>query len=357
MEPVRAIRERLRRELPPETFAPTPARAWLCVPLNLLVAAAFTVVARKRLPWYARLGIGVGLGQVYATLGFWAHDLLHGSIVRSRRRQDAISYFGLYPFLLSPITWRLWHVQAHHGNTQTSRDPDALVTLEEYHRTPIARLYLKLAPSSRNRLGALPFYTLWFTLHGQEILWFGQMHEDWKIETYRFKRKRAMLETLAVIAFWVGVCAKVGPLNSVFVVLLPMLLGNVILMSFISTQHTILPRSTDTRGGHALENTMSVRVPWIFEKLNLNFNHHVEHHLFPSMNYSKLPIVRRWLREHYPDEYVQPPLSQAVRAFLSTPRVYADRTKLCFPANPDDAHVDTVDIRQRLIAENTSPSR
>jgi len=350
MQTMSQIRQRIRQDLPSTAFEPTPIRALLCIPLNLVVIASFVLVARNHLPWYALLGISLVLGQVYATLGFWVHDVMHGSVFRSRRLQDAISYFGLYPFLLSPLTWRVWHVQAHHGNTQSARDPDAGVTVEEYRRTPIARVYLTFAPSSRNALGVLLFYPFWFTLHGQEILWFSHLHKDWEIESYRFDKRRAMLQTFGVFAFWLAVCAYVGPFNSIFVVLLPMLFGNMILLAFISTQHTFLPRSAGTRDGHSLENTVSVRVPWIFEKLNLNFNHHVEHHLFPSMNYSKLPLVRAWLRQNFPDEYVQPTLWAAVRTFISTPRVYADRSHLCFPEDPEKSRVDTLPIRRRLIA-------
>jgi fatty acid desaturase len=93
-----------------------------------------------------------------------------------------------------------------------------------------------------------------------------------------------------------------------------------------------------------------VRVPWIIEKVNLNFNHHVEHHLFPSMNYSNLPRVREWLRAHFADEYLQPTLFEAIRAFVSTPRIYADRSHLCYPENQRESLVDTLALRRRLIS-------
>jgi fatty acid desaturase len=344
------IRQRIRTDLPPETFSPTPWRAWLCVPLNAVVVACIAYTARVHPPWYILAGLAIVLGQVYATLGFWVHDVMHGSVVRSRRLQDAISFLGLYPFLLSPITWRVWHVQAHHGNTQSARDPDATVNVEEYRRTPIARLYLTFAPSSRNPLGVFLFYPFWFTLHGQEILWLSHLHADWDIASYRFDRKIAVPQTLAVFAFWIGVCACVGLFDSVFIVWIPMMLGNMVLLAFISTQHAFLPRSSGTRDGHPLENTVSVRVPWIVEKLNLNFNHHVEHHLFPSMNYSKLPQVRAWLRQHFRDEYLQPTLLEAIRAFVTTPRIYADRSHLCYPESQPESLVDTLALRRRLIS-------
>ncbi len=346
------LRRRIRAELPAEIFEPVASRGWLFLPLNVAVAAIIGAVGRHHLPWYVALGVALALGQLYATLGLLVHDLMHGSIVRSQRVQEAISFFGFYPFLLSPLTWRLWHVQAHHANTNSSRDPDALVTLDQYNDTLLARWLVWFAPSARNKIGCLVFYPFWFTAHGLEILLLGQYHRHWEIENYRFDRPRAIVQTAFVFAFWAAVCAYVGALNSLFVVVLPMMIGNVILLAFISTQHTFLPRSEFTREGHALENTISVRVPWIVDKFNLNFSHHVEHHLFPSMNYCRLPIVRAWLRRHFADEYAEPTLVEALRVFLSTPRVYADRTHLTFTDEPGRVLVDTVPIRGRLIARD-----
>lgn len=343
------IRRQIRRALPERVFESTPWRALLFIPLNVAVGLAILLVAHRVLPWYDGVLIAVGLGQVYATLGFLVHDLMHGSMLRGKRAQHVLGFFGLYPFLVSPITWRVWHVMAHHGNTNTSRDPDAIVMIDEYAKAPIARFFLRLAPSSRNRVNVLPFFLSWFTLHGQEILWFAHWQKHWQMETYRFDRLNAALHTFAYILFWASVWAYVGPVNGFYVVLAPMMVGNIILLAFITTQHTFLQRAASARESHPLENTVSVRVPWLFDVVNLNFSHHVEHHLFPSMNYANLPRVREWLRTNMSDDYIDVLLWEALREFLCTPRVYADREHLCFPDDVQRTKVDTRAIRARML--------
>lgn len=49
--------------------------------------------------------------------------------------------------------------------------------------------------------------------------------------------------------------------------------------------------------------SLSVNLPWWMDILHLHFSHHTEHHLFPAMSHKYAPMVKKLLRELYPDRY------------------------------------------------------
>ena len=73
-----------------------------------------------------------------------------------------------------------------------------------------------------------------------------------------------------------------------------------------------------------LANSLSLRLPKILDLLHLNFSYHTEHHIFPGLNSSYYPHVRRLLLEHYPERYQLLDGAEAWRLLLSTPRHYRD---------------------------------
>jgi fatty acid desaturase len=343
------IRQRIKNDLPAEAFERVPSKALLLVPLVGTVGALVYLVHRNDLSWYWLAAVSIVLGQIYATSAFLAHEISHGSVVRSKRLSDFLAYFGLYPFLVSPHLWRVWHVQAHHGRTNTERDPDVIVNLDEYRNTPLAKLWTRFVPCSRQRIAGTIFFFYWFTLHGQNILWFHRHYKHWDFNSYSFSWWRAIAETIGYLFFWVALLYTVGWYKGMFVVIIPMMIGNVILLSFIATEHTCLPRS-EVGDNHPLRNSVSARVPWLVDKLNLNFSNHVEHHLFPSMNYKHTSLVREWLRQNMKEHYLEPSLLQSFRALFGSPRIYCDNEHLCYPDDVDGTKMEIKRLRGMLTA-------
>jgi fatty acid desaturase len=62
----------------------------------------------------------------------------------------------------------------------------------------------------------------------------------------------------------------------------------------------------------------------LLDLLHLNFSHHVEHHIFPGMNTSYYPMLRRILLERYPEHYQLLDGREAWHRLLTTPRHYRD---------------------------------
>lgn len=341
------LRRMIRENLPEKAFKNVPSKALLFIPLGTIVVTTIWFIHSHELVWYWLLAISVILGQVYATSAFLAHEVSHGSVVKSKNLADFIAYFGLYPFLVSPHLWRIWHVQAHHGKTNTTRDPDTIVNLEEYLATPLARLWTRFVPCSRRRIVGMLFFLYWFTLHGQNILWFHRRYRHWGFEIYAFNRYRAIADTLVYVLLWIFVWYLLGWYKGIFVVAIPMMIGNAILLSFIATEHTCLPRS-QVGDNHPLKNSVSAKVPAVIDWLNLNFSNHVEHHFFPTMNYKYTPLVRKWLRQNMQEYYLEPSLSRCISVLFNSPRIYCDDEHLCYPDDVDGSKVATDRLRALL---------
>jgi len=127
---------------------------------------------------------------------------------------------------------------------------------------------------------------------------------------------------------WTAVGFLVGPLAFVFVYLLPLIVANTIVMTFIMTNHNLSPLSPVN---DPLVNSLSVTLPRALEWLTLDFGFHVEHHLFPTMSTRNGRLVREALRQRFPERYQSLPLPVAIRQLHRTARVYRDDVTLIDP--------------------------
>jgi fatty acid desaturase len=259
-------------------------------------------------------------------LTFLAHETLHGSIVRSPGLRYLVGWVGFSPFVVSPRLWVAWHNRVHHGNTQhVGKDPDAYPTLQEYRQSRPIRLATAIAPGLRRLRGAsTPL--IGFSVQSMHMLLSARARGflSGKEQVY------AVLETLLGVALWSGVAVATGGLGFVFAFMLPLLLANAIVMSFILTNHSLSPL---TELNDPLLNSLSVTTPRLLEWLTLGFGYHVEHHLFPAMSARHAPDVQALLRAHYPGRYQSLSLFHATAALHSSARVYKDATTLIDPTS------------------------
>lgn len=332
----------LRDRLPPEVFERQPLRALLVLPAVAAIVALTVGVVGGGWAWWADLLSVLVLANLYALLGFLAHEVLHGAVVRRRWLQDAIGAIGFGPFLVSPTLWRVWHNQVHHGNTNAGdRDPDSFGTMRRFERAPSTRIVTKLAPGSRSPVSYL-FLFYWFTFHGQVVLW---IQSRFLRGFERLDRRRATAETAVFVGAWLAFGVWAGPRGALLAGVVPMLIANAIVMSYIATNHFMRPQ---TERNEPVENSMSVTTLPLLDVLHLNFSHHVEHHLFPAMSARFAPQVRAELQSLVGAAYVSPPHGRAVAALYRTPRVYLDAQTLVDPY--DDRRVAIPDLTAILTA-------
>jgi fatty acid desaturase len=269
--------------------------------------------------------LSVLCGCMYGSLFFLGHEAGHGSIVRQRRLQDLLMWLAFSIVLLSPTLWRVWHNKVHHiYANRAAYDPDNFGDLSSYEAFRSVRVVAALTPGSGRWISAM-YLPTWFTVHAQIVLWW----QSRECRGFEFlNRKRAAAETLAMAAFWVWVAGQVGLGRSIWLIALPMMIANTIIMSYIVTNHLLRPLVNDS---DHLGSSMSLTThPWL-DLIHFNFSHHVEHHLFPSMSPRYAPLVRAKLQRYALDRFLAPTHARALLLVFQTPRIHDDHDALVDP--------------------------
>lgn len=340
MDGDRSLKDGIRVGLPTAAFALHPWRILLGVPLVAVIAGGSVVLATVSLPWYVALAGSMSIGTLYASLFFFGHEVGHGAVVRSLRLRTAVLYVTCLVYGLSPHLWLIWHNHAHHGHTNMAEhDPDTFGTLQGFQRRRFSQVLARFVPGSGHWLSAF-YLPLFFTLQSHAVLWLYGVGEPFR----RLRRRRAVLDSVLMILFWIGVSVWVGPWGTLLVVVIPMVTVNAVMMSYVVTNHMLRSLAD---GPDSLATTMSVTTFRVIDLLLFNFSHHVEHHLFPSMSPRYYPLVRRSLYRHAPERYLAPSHWRAIVLVFRTPRLYADAGTLVQPATGQRVPIVAVEAASR----------
>jgi fatty acid desaturase len=320
-----AYAREVRPLLPKGAFAPAYSRAlWLPVHYTIIAVLAWAM-ATGHVPWFlwpvASLVIGCCMGGVT----FVGHESLHGGVVRGRALIRVVGWLGFLPFAVSPQLWVAWHNRVHHNHCgQPGVDTDVYPTLAEYKSKRSSQWIADHFALGRRRLAGVACLLFGFTGQSVQILFGARSSGLLRKNLHR----RAIIETLMGVAVWTAVGFLVGPLVFVFAYVLPLIVANTIVMSFIMTNHNLSPLSPVN---DPLVNSLSVTLPRALEWLTLDFGYHVEHHLFPTMSTRHGRVVREVLRTRYPGRYQSMPLTTALHQLHVTSRVYSDDVTLIDP--------------------------
>jgi fatty acid desaturase len=140
--------------------------------------------------------------------------------------------------------------------------------------------------------------------------------------------RRATAELACQALMMAGLLAWAGPANWLFAFVIPFLIQNYTLMSYIATNHNLSPLTSEN---DPLANSLSVSNHPLLEFANLNFGYHIEHHLFPTVSGAYAKQVHRALLAKFPGEYKIMPKREAIRRLYSTPRIYKNARRLINP--------------------------
>jgi fatty acid desaturase len=315
----------VRPALPANAFDPVRSRlAWLALHLGIIAAGITALALGWGGLWAAPL-YALAIGHSFAGAAFVGHETLHGAVIRHRGARNFIGWLCFFPFMLSPRLWVAWHNKTHHAHTMDEpNDPDCFPSLATYRKSRVARMADQVSFAYGRPFGWL---TLALGFTGQSM----QMLLRWSRDPQAMapgERRRALLETAAAAVVWTAVLVLLGPTLFLFAYVLPLVVGNAIVISYILTNHSLSPM---TAVNDPLVNSLSVTLPRVFEKLHLNFGLHVEHHLFPSMSSHYAPLVRDELVRRWPERYQSLPLFVALGRLARTPRVYGTDERLHDP--------------------------
>ena len=314
---VPAYAEIVSKRLPPEVFRPVPGRALLLLVYIPVAAASTIAIVDFQLSWFAKFGFSFLIGLAFTCMGILAHEILHGMVVESRWLRRILGAVCLAPLNLGPRFWMIWH-NTHHAHTQDPRrDPDNWGTIVDPPLEPGMR-FLRRFTNPYSWMFPILLCT-GVTAHGAALLFFNQR------QMTRRLRIVTLIEFFLPLMFWISLGLWLGWVHWVFFYLIPLLVANLIINSFVVTNHFLSPLDD---GGDPLTSSLTVTTYRWVEWLFLNFNYHTEHHLLPGMNPKYAPQVGRLLQELWPDRYQQMPHGKALLAVWRTPRVYFDPVSL-----------------------------
>ncbi|GEA33211.1 hypothetical protein CDIOL_41340 [Clostridium diolis] len=228
------------------------------------------------------------------------------------------------PLSIGPNLWIKWHNMSHHANTQHEiNDPDAWMSFEQFSNRAFIKYIYKL-PLWFRSLFSFSALSISFTLHGTRMFF---------IYVKEFKRQKSIklwIQFILPWIIWIGLFFLVETDKWIFSYLLPFLIGNFIVMCYISSNHRLNPLVPIN---DPLVNSLSVTVPKWLDVLHFNFSYHTEHHLFPGMNPKYYSLVKEEILKLWPDRYHQMPLLSALKLLWKTPRIYYNNEELIDPRN------------------------
>lgn len=315
----------LRAMMPKEMFDLAPSRVFFFISYFFVAAAGLAAIGLLELTWPFKILVGLVIGFCYGGLGFTAHEVLHGSVVRNKTLQDVIAFLSFMPFFISPTFWRYWHNQLHHGKTQSLiSDPDAFPLNRVFKSSKFIQKMFPFTPGS-GHLRSYTYFFFWFSFHvfvAQTYLRFRNSLFD------RLNHKRVTWEMGAQILVMGVALFAVGLENIAFTFFIPLFVQNYFVMSYIATNHNLSPL---TRVNDPLVNSLTVTSVPAFEWLQLNFGYHVEHHVFPAMSPRHAKHVHQLLKKEFPKEFRYMPKTKAMGLLYKTARIYKDSKTLFNP--------------------------
>jgi fatty acid desaturase len=325
--------KKLRPLLPPEAFVPDRNKIVILL-INLIILLLGWGVASKLDQWslyllWLYLPLTVAMGNSVVILLFSSHDIMHSSMVKNPSLLRILSVLGLAMLWMPPTLWKAVHNRVHHSTTNSLEDPDR----NYLHQQPntwgkwIQNLFV---PSQDvNPMGlTMGMATAWgvHTFRNlTSVLFFNSKDVEYVPAAFKVSardRRAIALEFCAIFTLHFSILSylQFHPLKLILSYFLPIAIGYAGVMFYIYTNHMLCQM---TSINDPLINSLSLRVPKLFDTLHLNFSYHTEHHIFPGINSDYYPLVQDLLKTHYPERsgYI---LNAGVawRLMLNTPRHY-----------------------------------
>jgi len=329
----------LRKHLPEEYFKADPKHVLLYLTcMTLYLIGIYSIVSLNVLP--LKFLISIVCGITLASLTFFLHDLMHGSMFKSRTIEYLFGILvGIFNFF-PPLFWQRVH-SFHHARTGDLDDPDRGYILREAPKSPAQKFAYKtrLSQDAFHPFLSLLFMSTGFFWYFLNTITYGLGIKKRSIAKGKYgnvhilfnnKSKLFVIMELAIIlafqSFLFSYVAKGVILDYFLISLIPAGIAHFTTMLYIHTNHFLSPLTGKI--DDPLINSLSLKNPPFIDKIFSNFSHHVEHHLFPSMSSTHYPKVRELLLKLYPDRFQLIPMKEAVRLLAKTSRIYQDFTHL-----------------------------
>lgn len=320
--------------LPTEAFERDPSKIFVLL-LNIAVLICGLAIASQLNNWsvyllWLYLPIAVLMGNSVFVLAISSHEIMHGSVIRYSHLRHLISLVSSTMQWMPPTLWQSLHNRVHHSKTNSLTDPDRNY-LYEQPQTWGKRIQNLLVPSNEVNIigltvGMMTLWGLYTFRHLTSVLLFNGKSVDYVPATFTLSTKKRLaiageLFAMAIIHLLIIAFLQFSLLKLIFGYFLPISIGYAISIFYIYTNHLLCRMTTIN---DPLINSISLRVPKIFDKLHFNFSYHTEHHIFPGMNSDYYPLVQELIQVHYPGRMNLLDAGDAWNLLMKTPRHYKD---------------------------------
>ncbi len=333
----------------------------LAVHLALVTAISVYVATHvAALPVWAIAGLALFTGHSVGILAFAAHEIGHGAVLLNRHARWGFECLGwTYVLFTNSAVQRRAHNLLHHVHGNTARDPDRRPTLDEAAIYPAnAFLTTLIFPNSRVPwiFGLAGFHAAICMYHINLLT-----HSLFKLKT-RYDTgmsDRARAQAALEFAWNAAVYAALWGLSgfSPWMALYLWLMyaaATTLDGIYIATNHMLT--GYDPEVHDPVQQTVTLALPAWVDFLHLRFSHHTEHHLYPTAGPAHYPAIRAALKAHFPDQYHDLTLPQALKLLFASPIAIAGENLL---AHADGAGVRPVTfplMRQADLAETPPPA-
>jgi fatty acid desaturase len=280
-------------------FTPRHSRLFANMVIDLVLIAAPACLLRAHgLEWSAAAVLSYAVSIVsLSALCFRAfsmmHEAVHGTISKNRRLNDwAGLIYGSICFLPF-VQWRDIHLLHHVWSGNVEKDPVRRLTL-----------IFRGKPILLTRVMEF-FWPTWIPAAAV-----AQNYVFWSECILRFDRKKGRLTFLSVampVLLW-GAVFLFSPLVITALVIIPSIVAYLALVEMVNfPHHTDLPQYEGETKFSLWDQGKTARscfYPKLFERyVLLNFNYHIEHHMYPTLPWYQLGQLSGELRKRLPDYF------------------------------------------------------
>ena len=307
--------------------------AHLVVHLALVTGlAAYVALRVETLPAWTIAALALVAGHSVGILAFAAHEIGHGAVVRSRYARWAFEGLGwTYVLFTNAAVQHRAHNLLHHVHGNTARDPDRRPTLDETALYPVnAFLTTLIFPNSRVPwiFGLAGFHASICAYHvnllTHSLAKLGTRYDTGMSDRARAHAAVAFAWSAAVYAALWGL-SGFSPWMALFLWLM-YATATTLDGIYIATNHMLT--GYDPEVHDPVQQTVTLVLPGWVDFLHLRFSHHTEHHLYPTAGPANYPAIREALKAHFPDQYHDLTLPQALRALFASPIAIAGENLL-----------------------------
>jgi fatty acid desaturase len=300
----------IRKELDREYFRADPDQIWIIIAHTLLVLICLYTTRQVESLWLCA-ALGVVMGHSIFCLANMCHNLSHQTIIRNRTACYLAEAFFWGVALHSATVWTKTHNGTHHRYTNTKGDTFRRFTPDERRldRTIMHTLFFPNRYFKWNPLAFFSYIILYKTFELTALLglpynasWMGPLSckYNWR------ERLRVFVEVAWVYGLQCLFFLYLGGTKYVVTIVLAYMVANFIVTLYVHSQHGTMPLTR--HNSNPLENTVNVKVSAFSNWLHSNVALHIEHHLFPTLNYKYAPVVSKLLKERYGAYYRERPM-------------------------------------------------